>query len=115
MHLTYDFDIVGGPFDGAPGMMWADDGKHPPPGVIYVGVCGKGTDCGSSACRLGAVHVSFWTANEDDRPTSCFAYGKESEHVERTGEELRGRVVYAVGGLSDPRNFGAKAREPVTA
>lgn len=119
MDLPYDFAIVGGPFDGAPGMQWLDDGKHPPPDLIFVSVCGKGRDCGSSSCRPSAKHIAYWTPDEE-RPRDAISYRKQSEHVERCEAEacivpLHGKAVYAIGGLLDPRNFGTVAREPVTA
>lgn len=115
MDIVYRFDIVGGPFDGAPGMSWLDDGKNPPPESIYVGVCRKGLHCGSSSCKRGAVHVSFWMKDEDGRPPDAMPYPKENEFVQTDPEsgEMRGRAVYAVGGLRDPRNFGESARQPV--
>lgn len=116
--ITYDLQIVGGGFDGAPQLAWQDDGKHPPPGVILVGVCGKGVHCGTTKCRRSAAHISYWTVDEDSIPTGVQRYSKQSEYVGQfdTGDPdggLRGRVVYAIGGLLDPRNFGAKARVPL--
>lgn len=114
--ITYDFQIVGGGFDGAPQLAWQDDGRHPPPSVILVGVCGKGVHCGTTKCRRSAAHISYWTVDEDSIPANAQRYSKQSEHVGRVdGDEdgLRGCVVYAVGGLLDPRNFGAKARVPI--
>jgi hypothetical protein len=116
MQLVYDLDIVGGEFDGAPGLKWLDDGKHPLPELIFVGVCSAGMDCGSSACRLPATHVSYWLPVEADRPTTSQPYRKQEEFVVRGEDgELAGRAVYAMGGLLDPSNFGEKAREPVAA
>jgi hypothetical protein len=111
--ITYHFDIVGGGFDGAPHMAWQDDGKHPPPPVIFVGVCPEGTHCGTSKCRRGAPHVSYWTPGEEGMPAGVERYRKQEEFVIRSeDDELRGRAVYTIGGLMDPRNFGAKARVP---
>lgn len=115
MDIVYAFDVVGGPFDGAPGFQWLDDGKHPPPELIYVGVCRPGRDCGSSSCRLSASHVSFWLPEEDARPPTSLPYPKENEYVvtnPKTGE-VTGRAIYAIGGLRDPQNFGDAARAPV--
>lgn len=115
MDLRYDFDIVGGEFDGAPGLAWLDDGKHPPPDLIFVGVCASGAHCGSAACRRAVAHVSWWERDEEGRPTKAQPYSKQEEHVRRDEETgaLSGRAVYAVGGLLDPSNFGAAAREPI--
>lgn len=115
MELIYEFDIVGGPFDGAPGMKWRDDGDHPCPELIYVGVCRKGEHCGGSACRRSARHVTYWTPDET-RPNGCTSYSKQHEHVVRgEDDELSGRAVYAIGGLLNPQAFAGAAREPVTA
>jgi hypothetical protein len=112
--IEYDFDIVGGPFDGAPALAWIDDGEHPTPERIFVGVCGVGRHCGTSKCRRGAAHISFWLPEEDDRPMkNVYPYRKQEEFVQRVrGGGLSGRTVYAVGGLLDPRNFGEAARAP---
>lgn len=113
MMLPYDFVVVGGGFDGAPALVWVDDGKHPPPPVIFVGVCAKGMHCGTSKCRRNGAHVSYWLPEEDGIPSHVERYRKQEEFVERDEAEedgLRGQAVYAIGGLLDPRNFGAKAR-----
>lgn len=119
--IVFALDIVGGPFDGAPGLSWRDDGETPPPELIFVGVCVKGSHCGSSSCRRSARHVSFWTPDEE-RPTRAVSYAKENEFVERgEDDELSGRAVYAIGGLTHPRSFagaemvGAGAGPPITA
>lgn len=118
MRIEYDFDIVGGEFDGAPMLRaWIDDGKHPVPDLIFVGVCGRGRDCGSSKCSTRVAHVSYWTPEEADRPVKAQPYPKQTEYVRTDAEsgEMAGRAVYAIGGLSDPRNFGEAAREPAGA
>lgn len=114
MRIEYDFDIVGGEFDGAPALAWIDDGKHPPPELIFVGVCDVGTHCGSRKCSRQVAHVSYWTPDEA-RPTGAQPYPKQSEFVrtEVQSGEMSGRAVYAIGGLTDPKNFGERAREPV--
>lgn len=114
--IPYDIQVAGGGFDGAPGMMWVDDGKHPPPPVIFVGVCAKGMHCGTTKCRRATAHVSYWTPDEDGMPTAVERYRKQEEFVKRDEQEedgLRGRAVYAIGGLLDPRNFGEKAKTPM--
>lgn len=115
MFIVFSIEVVGGPFDGAPGMSWQDDGEHPPPDVIFVATCpGRGpATCGTGACqRARKRHVSYWTADEA-RPNGAQSYAKQEEFVVRAqgeaDDELRGRAVYAVGGLLDPRNFGALA------
>jgi hypothetical protein len=113
--ITYDFQIVGGGYDGAPQLAWQDDGKHPPPDAILVGVCAKGEHCGTSLCRRSGTHISYWTLDEAGIPAGAQRYAKQAEYVghDQSDVELRGRVVYVVGGLLDPRNFGAKARVPI--
>jgi hypothetical protein len=117
--LVYHLEIVGGPFDGIAGMRWMDDGKHPPPELIYVGICVKGVNCGSQQCSKRVAHPSYWEPHEESRPPDGHPYEKQNEFVERAetsdGDELVGRAVYAVGGLREPKNFGAKAREPIPA
>lgn len=113
--ITYDLQIVGGGFDGAPELKWRDDGKHPPPASILVGVCSKGMDCGTVACRRTGSHVSYWLLDEAGCPAGAQSYSKQEEFVARDEGELAGRVVYAVGGLLDPSNFGEAAREPLQA
>lgn len=112
--IEYEFDIVGGGFDGVAGLSWRDDGKHPPPDLIYVGRCPKGQNCGMAACRPAKVHVAFWTPDEQARPPAAQPYSKQQEFVvrEEEGDALFGRAVYALGGLLDPRNFGAVAHLP---
>lgn len=113
MRIEYDLDIVGGAFDGAPHLKWLDDGRHPLPALILVGVCAKGMDCGTQACRRGAAHVSYWLPEEEGQPVGAQPYRKQEEFVVRdAADELSGRGVYAVGGLLEPRNFGARARTP---
>jgi hypothetical protein len=113
--------IVGGPFDGAevPGFMSGSMAPVPPE-KIMVGQCPPGNDCGSKSCRKGrSDHISWWEPREGRHPDAAAAYVKESESVSRFegfGKvELRGLVVYAIGGLTEPKNFGEKAREPITA
>lgn len=109
--IVYVIEIVGGAFDGAPGLSWRGDSEHPAPDVIFVGVCSKGMDCGSASCRRGVAHVSYWTPDED-RPTGAHTYAKENEYVSHGDDgHVAGRVVYADGGLLDPANFGEAARE----
>lgn len=112
MELLYGFQVVGGPYDGTPGLEWIDDGDHAPPPAIFVGRCRGDGSCGMRICRKGKPHVAYWTP-EEDRPTGCRRYEKQEEFVRRLDDELRGTVVYAIGGLMDPRNFGSTARLPV--
>lgn len=112
MQIVYEIKVVGGGYDGAPGLRWLDDGKHPPPAQILVGVCKKGEHCGASVCNTKVTHISFWTTDEDDVPLATQRYEKQEEHVLRDDETLDGQAVYAIGGLLDPRNFGAAAKVP---
>lgn len=113
--LRYGFVIVGGPYDGVEGMKWDDDGEHPTPTVILVGRCEKGDDCGAQSCTKKTAHVSFWLPDEKARPVKLVRYEKQRDEVvrgEKPPHELTGRTTYAIGGLLDPRNFGALAHEP---
>lgn len=113
MIVEYDFDIVGGAYDGVPELAWRDDGRTPPPELIYVGVCPRGVHCGTVRCKRAVEHVSYWTPEEQTRPPSAQPYRKQDEFVARdAADTLNGRAVYAVGGLLDPRNFGERARRP---
>lgn len=115
MRIVYEFVIVGGGFDGAPALAWLDDGKHPPPAKIFVGVCGPGMGCGTTKCRRAAAHISYWTPEEEGRPQGAQGYSKQEEFVESGGDELAGRAVYAIGGLLDLRGYRARVQEPVPA
>lgn len=117
--MDYKIEIIGGRYDGVPGLYWTADGSHPLPERILVGSCGKGVNCGlQGVCRKDRTHVSYWLP-EEDHPATAQAYEKQNEYVARnetsTGDALTGRAVYAIGGLKDPKNFGAAAKEPVTA
>lgn len=116
--IVYDFDVVGGSFDGAPALAWQDDGRHPPPDVILVGVCDVGMTCGTSKCRRKAAHISYWLPEEDGVALGAQRYRKQEEFIQTRAsedDELRGRAVYVTGGLMEPANFGARAREPIGA
>lgn len=117
MEILYSFDVVGGPFDGAPHLAWIGDDEHPPPETIIVGVCGVGAHCGTSKCRRGSPHVSWWEVGDPETPATQAARYKRQDVSLLRGDDgdLSGRAVYAIGGLMDPRNFGAMAREPVRA
>lgn len=111
--IEFEMDIVGGGFDGTPGLRWLDDGRHPPPPAILVGACTKGMCCGTEACRPTLAHVSYWTPDEATVPPGAVSYRKQDEFIERDDAGApKGRAVYAIGGLMDPRNFGASARVP---
>lgn len=108
MDLLYSIEVVGGPYDGAPGLKWLDDGRHPLPDVILLGRCPGNRLCGARRCPTSG-HAYYWTLDEDRRPVKTARYEKQSEFVERDDEGvLRGRGVYAIGGLLDPRSFGER-------
>jgi hypothetical protein len=114
--VVFEFDVVGGPFDGAPHLRWRADGRHPCPPTIIVGTCENGA-CGSEVCRgKEAAHVSYWTVEERaGAPKDALAYSKQDEAI-GTGEdgELAGRATYAVGGLLDDRNFRGRVALPTS-
>lgn len=115
MDILYRFEVVGGPFDGAPHLAWVGDDEHPPPETIIVGVCGVGVHCGTSKCRRAAPHVSWWEVGDPETPaTQTARYRRQEVALLRDYDgELSGRAVYAIGGLMDPRNFGERARVPM--
>lgn len=112
--LMFAMEVVGGPYDGAPALRWLDDGKHPPPEWIMVGRCRKSSPCGAQSCPR-REHVAYWTPKEREAwPARAMRYEKQEEFVDRTDAgELRGRAVYAIGNLLDPRCFGEVARTPL--
>lgn len=101
--VLYRLELVGGPYDGAPGFKWRDDGEHPPPERIYVGRCpGRGL-CGDVTCGRGEQHPAYWIELEDV-PVRTIAYEKQAESVIRRehdeGFRLDGEATYAMGGLN---------------
>lgn len=106
--IDYRIEVVGGPFDNAPGMRWRDDGEHEPPELILLGVCpGDGlckmpADCG----RRKKKHTYFWLPSEKERPSRVTAYELSENFVEPHDEDARmvpGRAIYTIGGLQLPR------------
>lgn len=98
--LKWGLRVVGGAWDGAPGMSWIDDGEHELPEAIRVGLCPKGVNCGTSVCRPAGEHVSFWLPDEAGQPLRLTLYEKTEEHVRRDDAgELSGVATYVVGGL----------------
>lgn len=106
MSIYYSLRIVGGPFDGVPGMAWVDDGRHPLPDGLLVGVCPVGVHCGTSLCRPREEHVSYWLPDEEGQPPRLTYYEKQPDEHVRRGDagELRGVATYAIGGLLDPQS-----------
>jgi hypothetical protein len=107
--IQYRMEIVGGPFDGAPGMSWRDDGAHPPPRVVLVGVCPGDGSCnsGSEHCaRTRKKHTYYWLPDEGTAPKRATKYELQDSFIEperMTGlRAVPGRAVYVLGGLLLP-------------
>lgn len=102
--VPYRLEVVGGPWDGVGGFSWFDDGEHPPPAEIFVGVCPGDGSCASPGCRPGKRHPAFWTDEEaEDTPRSTVKYEKQDEYVKRveyaSRDVFEGVAVYVRGGL----------------
>lgn len=105
---TFEFVIVGGPWDGADGLAWIG---HEPPQAITVGTCpGKGEcaarnrawcrQAGRNAGARAGVHVAYWTPDElaDFVPGDGIAYALAGEPV-KVGVEMRATYVAGPGAL----------------
>lgn len=108
--IDYRMEIVGGPFDGAQGLRWRDDGEHPPPGRVLLGVCPGNGSCNSFAsidcAEKRRPHTYFWLVDEREHPTRVTLYELQDSFIEpEEMENLRvvpGRAIYAIGGLLLP-------------
>lgn len=100
--LRYSFELVGGPFDGAPSLCWNDDGAHPTPDAIFVAQCRGRGECGTCPESYRARHVSYWVEGLEDVPERALEYRKEDEHVVHVGRPEMpnpyvGRTRYVFG------------------
>jgi hypothetical protein len=119
--IDYLMEIVGGPFDGVGGMRWHDDGEHPPPDLILVGVCRGDGSCNSalsSECAAkGQKHPYFWLPGEPTMPPKVVVYELSENFIEPDDGAMKrtpwriGRAVYVIGGLLLPS--ASEARETV--
>lgn len=126
--IAYRIELVGGPFDGAgvtgaePAMNWLDDGEHPLPEMILVGVCPGNGACDSTArerCeRTRRKHTYFWLPGEAGRPARVSAYELSDSYrqgeVKAKASEYPGRAIYTISGLQLPNGPQAE-RELVAA
>jgi hypothetical protein len=111
--IVYRIEIVGGPFDGVQGMAWHDDGEHPAPELILLGICPGDRSCGSrghTTCAQvrGRKHPYYWQPEELSRPAKVVAYELSDSYVLERGEktpahETPGRAIYVIGGLNGPQ------------
>lgn len=117
--IDYRMEIVGGPFDGAAGMRWRDDGGHAPPQVVLLGLCRGDGSCASFAedeCRRRKrEHPYFWLPVEETRPAKTVTYELQDSFIEpQEATSMRivpGRAIYVIGGLLLPG--GGELREEV--
>lgn len=118
--IEYRMEIVGGPFDGLRGMKWRDDGDHPLPEIILLGMCPGNGSCGASpagACeRKGAKHPYFWTATESNRPSKVTPYELSEHFIEPHAEAgiriAPARAIYTIGGLQLPKGDDLNVERP---
>lgn len=109
--IEYRMEIVGGPFDGTRGMRWYDDGEHPVPEAILVGVCPGDGLCAAreeSCRRQGKAHVYFWLTSEQKHPVKVRKYELSDSFLDPEEESPRaqhyiGRAIYVIGGLALPQ------------
>lgn len=98
----YQVELKGGPYDGTPGLVWQDDGGHPPPESVLVGTCpGDGTcQAGLRAhcyrVSRGQPHVCYWTEDEAIKPVELVEYPRTKLEEPRT-KEGDWTAVYALG------------------
>jgi hypothetical protein len=112
--IRYRLEVVGGPYDGTPGLYWHSEDDEPPEGIL-MGVCPGDGQCGTEQCvRIGRQHPSFWVTMEDYRPPNAMPYVRQDFYRE-SGTRDRGQAIYAVGGLLDPRSWTAAATVPAGA
>lgn len=120
--IVYRMEVVGGPYDGCGGMRWVDDGEHPVPELILLGVCRGNGQCRageSAACaRNGKRHPYYWLPEEPERPPRTTPYELSESYLlpeEPQGrvQQYPGRAIYVIGGLHLPRE--REARELVGA
>jgi hypothetical protein len=122
--IVYQMEVVGGPFDGCGGMRWHDDGEHPVPELILMGVCPGNGSCGSReedrCARLHKKHPYYWLPQEDAQPTRTCEYELSESFIEpeapiqrRPSKVYAARAIYVIGGLQLPRE--RQARELVGA
>lgn len=111
--IVYRMEVVGGPFDGAAGMVWRDDGEHAPPELILLGVCPGDGSCNSGEERACASkrkkHTYYWLPSEATRPTRVIPYELSESFIEPEAPQPRVRIyparaIYVIGGLLLPRD-----------
>lgn len=120
--IVYRMEVVGGPFDGCGGMRWHDDGTHPPPEIILMGLCPGDGSCvprGTERCtRVGKKHPYYWLPEETTQPPKTVEYELSENFIDREepmkrSDDYPGRAIYTIGGLQLPRE--QEARELVGA
>lgn len=118
--IDYRMEIVGGPYDGTPGMRWRDDGEHPPPEIVLLGICRGDGACNSFAARDCAQqkkkHPYFWLPDEPNRPPRVTVYELQDNFIEpqetASIKIVPGRAVYVIGGLLLPSGRGLDVELP---
>lgn len=113
--IIYTLVIVGGPYDGVPGLFWLatdaaegeQEGMKLPP-LIHVGRCNGQGQCidDPAQCRImhrGRAHVAYWTPQEKFRPARCYAYRLESAWHNLEGDTAGERTSEGRARYVDPR------------
>jgi hypothetical protein len=95
---VYRFEIVGGPYDGTPGLGWKSDEEHVPQ-AIYVGIC---RGCEFPVPRGRHRHVAYWVEGDPARPPSTVVYSLERAWVEEDDDGERAIARYVFGSI-EPR------------
>lgn len=109
--VLYALEIVGGPYDGVPGLKWKAGRDFPVPKVLLLGRCKGDGACGARKCA-GRPHPYYWMPEEDGIPIRTVRYELADEVVFSNGTDLSGVATYAIGGLTMPRGRSIEVEQP---
>ena len=119
--VMYDLQLVGGQYDAQKGLQWRDDGVHPVPEVILVGICPGDGMCFADerecmAKAGGAQHPAYWLPDEEWMPELTTRYEKERDHVYRDVHgAYAGVATFVIRGLMLPEAMTQSTTAPVYA
>lgn len=99
--MVYELKLVGGPYDGAHGLVWREGRGFELPDTILVGVCSCAGDCtGSARLCPGTRHVAYWLPEEEELlPEETATY----ELFRAWTDRGHGTAEYTIPGLQLPR------------